>query len=106
MAIIGSFTRENTIFTGVIRTLCFTASVTIEPVAAKRGDKSPDYRVFCQSSGPGEIGAAWERNGGGTNHLSVRIDDPSFAAPINCRLTKTGTEHGYSLIWERDRKRS
>ena len=106
MAIIGTFTREDTSFAGLIRTLSFTASVTIEPVPAKRGDKSPDYRVFCQSSGPGEIGAAWERTKDGASYLSVRIDDPNFTAPIDCRLIKTGVEHGYSLIWERDRKRS
>jgi len=106
MAIIGTFTRENDTFTGLIRTLSFTASVSIEPVTAKRGDKSPDYRVFCQSSGPGEIGAAWKRSGDDGEQLSVRIDDPSFAAPVNCRLVKTGVERGYSLIWERDRKRS
>lgn len=106
MAIIGNFTRENNTFTGLIRTLSFTASISIEPVTAKRGDKSPDYRVFCQSSGSGEIGAAWKRTGDNGEHLSVRIDDPSFPAPIDCRLIKTGAEHGYSLIWERDRKRS
>jgi len=106
MAIIGTFKRKNNTFTGLIRALSFTASVSIEPVTAKRGDKSPDYRVFCQSSEPGEIGAAWERTKEGASYLSVRIDDPNFAAPIDCRLIKTGTEHGYSLIWERDRKRS
>ena len=106
MAIIGTFTRENTGFTGIVRTLSFTASVTIEPVSAKRGDRSPDYRVFCQSSGPGEIGAAWKRTKDSSSYLSVRIDDPAFPAPLDCRLIKTGVEHSYSLIWERDRKRS
>jgi uncharacterized protein (DUF736 family) len=103
MAIIGTFTREHTGYTGLIRTLTFTASVRIEPVAEKRGEKSPDYRVHVQSSGPGEIGAAWKRSGDGQDTLSVRIDDPSFPAPIDCRLVKTGAEHGYSLIWDRKR---
>ena len=103
MAIIGTFKRENTGFTGIIRTFSFTAYVTIEPVANKRGEKSPDYRVYCQSSGPGEIGAAWKRESDGQEQLSVRIDDPAFPAPLDCRLLKTGAEHGYSLIWERKR---
>lgn len=103
MAIIGTFTREQTCFTGIIRTLTFTASVSIEPAQGKRGDKSPDYRIYCQSSGPGEIGAAWKRSGDGQEYLSVRIDDPTFPAPLDCRLVKTGAEHGYSLIWERKR---
>ena len=103
MAIIGTFTRNETGFSGIIRALTFTASVTIEPVASKRGEKSPDYRVYCQSSGPGEIGAAWKRSSDGQEFLSVRIDDPTFPEPVDCRLMKTGAEHGHSLIWERKR---
>ena len=40
MATIGTFTHKETSFTGIIRSLTFTASVTIEPVN-KRGEKSP-----------------------------------------------------------------
>jgi uncharacterized protein (DUF736 family) len=107
MATIGTFTKQDNGFTGVIRTLSFTASVTIEPVSSKRGDKSPDYRVFCQSSGPGEIGAAWEThsNTSGLTYLSVKLDDPSFPAAISCRLVKASAEHEYSLLWERNRRR-
>ena len=103
MAIIGTFTRENNGFTGLIRTLTFIASVTIEPVANKRGERSPDYRVYCQSSGPDEIGAAWTRSGDGQEYLSVRIDDPTFPAPLDCRLIKIGAEHGHSLVSDRKR---
>lgn len=107
MTIIGTLKRETTGFAGTIRTLTFTAYVTIEPVTSKRGDKSPDFRVYCQSSGPGEIGAAWTRSSDGQEYLSVRLDDPTFAAPLNCRLVKSAIEEGYySLVWERDRKRS
>lgn len=105
MASIGSFTRKENLFTGIIRTLTFTAAVTIEPITGNRGEKSPDYRAFCQSSGPREIGAAWKRNGDGGEYLSLRIDDPSFPAPINCRLVKTGSEQEYTLFWERQRPR-
>jgi uncharacterized protein (DUF736 family) len=97
MAIIGNFTREGTRFTGSIRTFTFhLAYVTVEPFANKRGEKSPDYRVLCDSSGLGEIGAAWKRTGKTQEYLSVRIDDPTFAAPMDCRLVKTGAEHGYT----------
>lgn len=104
MATIGNFTKEeNGAFKGNIETLTLNiVRVNFEPLA-KRGDKSPDYRIFA---GLAEIGAAWKRTGGNGEHLSVRIDDPSFLAPVDCRLVKTGAEHGYSLIWERDRKRS
>jgi uncharacterized protein (DUF736 family) len=103
MAIIGNFTKQdNGGYGGTIETLTLQAHVTFEPLS-KRGEKSPDYRV---TSGSADIGAAWERTSEGASYLSVRLDDPSFPAPLNCRLTKTGAEHGYSLIWERDRKRS
>lgn len=103
MAIIGTFARDDADFFGVIRTLTFTASVTIEPIAEKRGEKSPDYRVYCQSSGPGEIGAAWKKNRDGKDILSVRIDDPFLAAPLDCRLVENPADENYNLIWERKR---
>lgn len=104
MAIIGHFTKqENGSFVGTIQTLTFSTRATFEALT-KRNDKSPDYRITASLS---DLGAAWKRSGdNGEEHLSVRLDDPSFAAPINCRLVKTGIEHGYGLIWERDRKRS
>jgi uncharacterized protein (DUF736 family) len=104
MAIIGHFTtQENGGFIGTIQTLTFSTRATFEPLS-KRGDKSPDYRIMF---GLVDLGAAWKRSSdNGQSHLSVRLDDPSFPSPINCRLKKTGIEHGYSLIWERDRKRS
>jgi uncharacterized protein (DUF736 family) len=103
MAIIGYFTKqENGTFTGTLQTLSVGARLTFEP-QAKRGDKSPDFRI---TAGLTEHGAAWKRTSESSEHLSVRIDDPSFAVPIDCRLVKTGAEHGYSLIWERNRKRS
>ena len=103
MAIIGHFTKqENGSYTGSIETLTIKTKATFEP-AQKRGDKSPDYRI---TFGLCEAGAAWKRFGENGEHLSVSLDDPSFPAPISCRLVKTGSEEGYSLIWERDRKRS
>jgi uncharacterized protein (DUF736 family) len=102
MAIIGTFTKQKDgSFSGTIQTLTIHTQATFEPLT-KRGEKAPDYRIISDLA---DIGAAWERTSEGAI-LSVRLDDPSFAAPINCRLTKTGAERGYSLIWERDRKRS
>jgi uncharacterized protein (DUF736 family) len=36
---------------------------------------------------------------------AVTLDDPSFAEKINCRLVKTSSEQGHSLLWERSRAR-
>jgi len=103
MAIIGHFTKqENGSYVGSLETLTLKGRVAFEPLS-KRGERFPDFRI---SSGLAEIGAAWQRTKEGSSYLSVHLDDPSFAAPIKCRLIKTGAEHGYSLIWERDRKRS
>jgi uncharacterized protein (DUF736 family) len=103
MAIIGYFSKhENGSYTGSVETLTLKAQATFEPVQ-KRGEKSPDYRI---TFGLCEIGAAWKRTSEKGEHLSVRLDDPSFPAPIDCRLVNWGTENGHSLIWERDHKRS
>jgi len=32
-------------------------------------------------------------------------DNPTLAAPINCRLVKTGAEEGHTLFWERQQER-
>jgi uncharacterized protein (DUF736 family) len=104
MAIIGKFTRQkNGIFVGSIKTLTTDLVAAFEPVSRKN-KKAPDYRLMADGF---NLGAAWERTtGNGGSYLSVLLDDPSFAAPAHCRLVKTRVEHDYSLIWERDRKRS
>jgi uncharacterized protein (DUF736 family) len=101
MAIIGTFTKqENGSYTGTIDTLTFRVHATFEP-QAKRGKSSPEFRIV---SGLSDFGAAWERTAnGGHQYLSVRLDDPSLAAPIDCRLVRSSIEDVYSLIWERKR---
>lgn len=101
MAIIGIFTKqENGTYSGTIETLTLKQRAIFEPLT-KRGDKSPDYRI---TSGLTELGAAWTRNAvDGDAHFSVSLDDPSFSAPIKCRLVKSGAEDVFSLIWERKR---
>jgi uncharacterized protein (DUF736 family) len=103
MAIIGHFTKQQDgRFTGRIETLTFTRGAVFEPLR-KRGEKSPDFRVTSDAA---DMGAAWKREGGEGEYLSVRLDDPSFDAPVDCRLVKTGVKEHHSLIWQRDRKHS
>ena len=48
-----------------------------------------------------EIGAAWKRQSKANNdYLSVKIDDPSFPAPVNARLIN-GDEGSAVLYWTR-----
>ena len=101
MNTIGTFKLEGDRYTGFINTLAFSGGASIEPVAAKRSGDSPDFRVTTERN-RAEIGAAWkERSEAGKTYLSVRLDDPSFPAPVYCRLFQFDGEEGYRLIWSR-----
>ena len=67
--------------------------------AEKENNKAPDYRVFA---GTTEFGAAWKRTSAtGREYLSVKLDDPSFPAPIFASLVATEGGDAYALIWSR-----
>jgi uncharacterized protein (DUF736 family) len=98
MATIGTFTRTGDTFTGAVKTLSINAKTTIK-AADKASDKAPDYRVF---QGTVEFGAAWKKTSGeGRDYLSVKLDDPSFPAPIYATLVEADGADSYSLIWSR-----
>ena len=97
MAIIGNFTKQDNAYQGTIATLSVNAKATITPVE-KTGEQSPDFRVFAGNKV--EIGAAWTATSkAGNPYISVKLDDPSFPAPIFCRLMES--DKGHSLIWSR-----
>lgn len=101
MAIIGSFKRTgNNEFTGEIVTLSLQAkNVRIVPEANRSGDNAPSHRVFV---GRVEIGAAWsKRSNEGRDFLGLKLDDPSFTAPIYANLFNDEQGEDYSLIWSR-----
>jgi uncharacterized protein (DUF736 family) len=99
MAQIGAFSRdESGTYTGTIRTLTLNVKATLRPVS-KDNDKAPDYRV---QAGAVEIGAGWLKaaRDTGAEYLSLKLDDPSFPAPIFANLVQgDGGEH--KLIWSR-----
>ncbi len=86
MAQIGTFTRgDDGSFTGQIRTLNINTKATIRPVA-KDGERSPDYRVAANGV---ELGAGWgkaAKDSRAPNIVSVKLDDPSFTAPVYATL--------------------
>lgn len=98
MAQIGSFTRgENGTFNGTIKTLTLNVKAAIRP-SEKDHDKAPDYRVYA---GPVEFGAAWQKTSReDRDYLSLKLDDPSFPAPIYASLVE-GEEGEQRLIWSR-----
>ena len=49
--------------------------------------------------------AAWaKRSSEGRDYLSVKLDDPSFNAPIFANLFEDEGGEGHTLIWSRARK--
>ena len=105
MATIGTFTRtDKGGYTGTIRTLSFNAKVQIHLDEAKAKPGQPDYRIY---SGKVELGAAWRKTSeAGRDYLSVAIDDPSFAQPLNAALIEAEDPDGYTLVWSRPRPRN
>ena len=97
MTSIGTFTRQDDGFNGTLRTLAFSVNLKIVPIV-KGKENGPDYRVFANAT---EIGAAWKRHSAANKpYLSVRLDDPSFAAPVDARLVD-GEDGTAILYWNR-----
>jgi uncharacterized protein (DUF736 family) len=78
-------------------------AVRIVPEARVTGENAPSHRVFV---GRAEIGAAWsKRSNEGHDYLGLKLDDPSFNAPIYANLFADEDGEGHSLIWSRPRSR-
>jgi uncharacterized protein (DUF736 family) len=90
-------------YTGSIKTLSLNVKqAQLRPVV-KESDNAPDFRIFANGT---EFGAAWKKTARETDrdYLSVKLDDPSFPAPIYANLVDA--EEGYSLVWSRNRASS
>ena len=100
MANIGSFKKIGREYQGEIVTLSVQAKgVRIVPEDNRQNENAPTHRVFV---GRAEIGAAWtKRSASERDYLSVKLDDPSFTAPIFANLFDDEGEDSYSLIWSR-----
>lgn len=97
MATIGTFTKIENGFTGAVKTLALNVKAKFVP-AEKESDKAPDFRIL---TGNVEFGAAWKKTAqNGRDYLGVRLDDPSFAAPIFANLVE-GEDASHTLIWSR-----
>ena len=105
MANIGSFKKVGKEFQGEIVTLSVQAKgVRIVSEDNRSNENAPSHRVFV---GRAEIGAAWsKRSEEGRDYLSLKLDDPSFTAPIYANLFDDQDGEGYTLIWSRSRKNS
>ena len=98
MAQIGTFTRaEDGSYSGTIKTLALSIKARFLPAEPSANEKAPNLRVM---SGTVEIGAAWQRTSkDNAVYHSVKLDDPSFPAPIYANLVTV--DDGYALVWSR-----
>lgn len=99
MATIGTFMKsDDGSYNGSIKTLSLSVKqAQLRPVQ-KESENAPDYRIFA---GGTEFGAAWKKTSReNRDYLSVKLDDPSFPAPIYANLVDA--EEGYSLVWSRN----
>lgn len=106
MATIGAFKKNGSNeFSGEIVTLSVQAKgVRIVPEASRANDNAPSHRVMV---GRAEIGAAWtKKSNEGREYLGLKLDDPSFNAPIYANLFDDEDSDTYSLIWSRPTRRN
>ena len=100
MATIGTFHKQaDGSYAGAIKTLSLNVKTAQFRASEKDNDKAPDFRIFA---GQTEFGAAWKKTSRESrDYLSVKLDDPSFPAPIYASLVDA--DDGYALIWSRSR---
>ena len=98
MATIGTFSKTENGYAGAVKTLALNVKARITPVE-KANDKAPDFRIFA---GQTEFGAAWKKTSNeGREYLSLKLDDPSFPAPIYASLVEIEGDEALALIWSR-----
>lgn len=98
MAVIGEFTSNGSTISGNVRTLTVAMKARLNPIERVSRD-APDFRV---TSGAAEVGAGWNSvSANGEPYISLKLDDPSFNAPISAALWPTEKEGDYVLVWSR-----
>ena len=105
MATIGTFKKTGANeFSGEIFTLSIQAkNVRIVPESNRTNEATPSHRVQISRI---ELGAAWsKRSSEGRDYLSLKLDDPSFNAPIYANLFDDEDGDTHSLIWSRPTRR-
>lgn len=103
MANIGSFKKSGNDYQGALHTLSVQQkNVRIVAESEVANEKAPTHRVLVGSA---EIGAAWAKTSREEReYLSVKLDDPSFTAPIFANLFDDEDGKSFNLIWSRARR--
>ena len=97
--IIGSFSLRDGSYIGVIHTL----GGGTDAVAIRPQERGPDYLVTAPEAET-ELGAAWKRTSRERKpYLSVKLDSPFLAAPVNAALIEQ-EDGNFVLVWNRRRQ--
>jgi len=101
----GTFKKSGNEFQGEIVTLRLQSKgLRIVPENSLVSDNAPSQRVYVDRV---EVGAAWSRRSNeGRDYLSVKLDDPSFPAPIYANLFDDPDGETFTLIWSRSRNQN
>ncbi len=99
MATIGIFNQTENGFTGTVKTLSLNVKTVKFIPAEGDNERGPDFRIFAGA----ELDAAWQKTAKDTERdwFSVKLDDPSFPAPIEGTLIDVEGQEGLQLIWSR-----
>lgn len=99
MANIGSFKKSGNDYQGSLHTLSVQQKNVRLIAEEAANENAPTHRVLVGSA---EIGAAWAKTSReNREYLSVKLDDPSFAAPIYANLVADDDGKTFNLIWSR-----
>jgi uncharacterized protein (DUF736 family) len=82
---LGAFTKlDDGSFTGTLKTLNFTATLTIVPID-KASENAPDYRIYAGQRY--EVGAAWSQiaKSSGETYLNLKVGAPDYAESLVMR---------------------
>ena len=102
MAKIGTFKKVSGELRGEIVTLSVQATSVRIAADEQASGNAPSHRVYV---GDAEVGAAWsKRTTDDRPYLSVKLDDPSFVAPIFAQLFE-GEGDEFDLVWSRPTRR-
>ncbi|MEN5279323.1 DUF736 domain-containing protein [Brucella sp. TWI432] len=93
------FDQRGSSFVGQMELIGQTIDLVFWP-REKKGEFSPDYDIYKKSF---VVGSAWRRKTLDTEkyYLSVKLDDPTFLAPIYARLLDKDERGKYALVWQR-----
>ncbi|WP_018319323.1 DUF736 domain-containing protein [Bradyrhizobium sp. WSM2793] len=105
MATIGTYkkTGSNKLTDEIVTLSLQARNVRIVPETNRSGDNAPSHRVYV---GRVEIGPVWsKRSNEDRDYLGLKLDHPSFTAPIFANLFADEEGEGFSLIWSRPSRR-